>query len=214
MTPFTALLAAAAVAALIGLVLAAGGRGPGRALRVLAGGALLLAAVAVALLAVGVRGYLGLGERPVAVIEVQQRAPQDFRVVLTEASGHRAEYALHGDEWQLDARVLRWQLPARLAGVPPLYRLERLSGRYRDLRQEREAVRSVHALGSEGMLDLATLSRQYPRWLPFVDASWGSGAYLPMLDGARYEVGLDPGGGLVARPADAETRRRLEESGW
>jgi len=43
----------------------------------------------------------------------------------------------------LDARLIRWELPALLAGAPPLYRLERLSGRYGDIKQEREAQRTV-----------------------------------------------------------------------
>jgi hypothetical protein len=35
--------------------------------------------------------------------------------------------------------VLKWKLPALLAGVPPLYRLDRLSGRYDDPAQEASA---------------------------------------------------------------------------
>ncbi|MBS7458813.1 hypothetical protein [Coralloluteibacterium stylophorae] len=214
MTPFAILLAIAAALLLLALVSAAGGRGFARALRLLLALALLVLAAGVGLLALGVRDYFGLDERPVARLEVRQRAPQTFGVTLTDADGLRREYDLRGDEWQLDARVVRWQFGARLAGVPPLYRLERLSGRYRDIDQEREAPRSVHALGSDGLLDLATLARQYPRWLPFVDARWGSAAYLPLIDGARYEVRLNARGGLVAVPADAATRDLLEQSGW
>ncbi|MFC4729578.1 hypothetical protein [Coralloluteibacterium thermophilus] len=215
MTPFVVLLALAAIAALLAIVLAAGRRrGFGRALRLLFALAFLVLALGLALLAVGVRGYFGLDDREVASLAIAQRGPQHFEVTLTEADGRRRSFELRGDEWQLDARVVRWQLPAQLAGVPPLYRLERLSGRYRDVAQEREAPRSVHALGSDGLVDLAALARQYPRWLPFVDARWGSGAYLPMHDGARYLVRINPRGGLVAMPADAETEALLDASGW
>ena len=57
---------------------------------------------------------------------------------VTASSGARErlasakQYVLYGDQWQIDARVVRWKLPALMAGVPPLYRLERLSGRYGD----------------------------------------------------------------------------------
>ena len=110
--------------------------------------------------------------------------------------------------------VISWKLPALLAGAPPLYRLERISGRYRDIRAEREAERSVHALDEDALLDLWTIKQQFPRWLPFVDAHHGSAAYLPMLDGAQFEVTLGGRGGLVARPADDTTRLKLEQSGW
>src|SRR5690606_22564180 len=122
--------------------------------------------------------------------------------------------AVAGDQWQLDARVIRWSVPALLAGLPPLYRLERLSGRYVNLDQEREAERTVHALDARAFPDLWTLKRPHPGWLPFVDADYGSAAYLPLLDGARYTITLNARGGLVARPADDETAGLLRHAGW
>ena len=50
---------------------------------------------------------------------------------------------LTGDDWRVEAVVLKWKLPALLAGVPPLYRLDRLSGRYDDPGQEMSAPRTV-----------------------------------------------------------------------
>ena len=55
------------------------------------------------------------------------------------------------------------------------------------------------------------------RWLadlPIAEARWGSAAYLPMLDGATYQVYVSPRGGLVAKPADAVTEQLLDEAGW
>lgn len=179
---------------------------------------MLVLALALAALGVALRQFERLGtDHPVATLHVTALGPQRFRVELDRGDGDPRSYELLGDQWQLDARVLRWRLPALLAGAPPLYRLERLSGRYADIVQEREATRSVHAL-DEGTLaalpDLFDLKRTHPRWLPFVDARYGSAAYLPLLDGARYEVSFNPRGGLVAHPANAETERMLEASGW
>jgi len=53
---------------------------------------------------------------------------------------------LRGDEWQIDARVLKWRGMAVLIGFDTLYRLDRLSGRYRDITQERIGLRTVHSL--------------------------------------------------------------------
>jgi len=175
----------------------------------------LLLALGTAGLGTGLLGYGRiLAEAPVAQLGVRQLGPQHFAVRLTRADGWHQSYAIDGDQWQLDARVIRWTLPGTLIGLPPLYRLERLSGRYADIDQEREAPRSVHALDSGAFPDLWTLKRQHPGWLPFVDADYGSAAYLPLLDGAQYSVVLNARGGLVALPADAATRERLERSGW
>lgn len=173
-----------------------------------------LAALGLFALALSVWHYLALErETVVAELSFQSLGQQHFQAQVLTADGRQRTFALHGDEWQLDARVVTWKLPALLAGAPPLYRVERLSGRYRDIAQEREAQRSVHALDS-GALDLWTIKQQFPRYLPFVDAHFGSATYLPMFDGARYTVSFAGRGGMVARPADEATRARLEQLHW
>lgn len=183
--------------------------------RLLASGLLMLAAALLGVLGAALFGYSRLlQEAEVATLSVQQLAPQHFAVQLETPDGQSQRFELRGDQWQLDARVLRWKLPALLAGAPSLYRLERLSSRYVDIAQEREAARSVHDLGAQAFPDLWTLRRQFPQYLDFVDADFGSGAYLPLVDQARYSVSLGPRGGLVARAADAETQALLKAQGW
>jgi hypothetical protein len=184
-------------------------------LRALIAALLLSVAGLLGLLGVTILGYARLlQDHEVAQLQVRQIAPQQFELSLDARGQPTQRFELRGDEWQLDARVLRWQLPAALAGAPPLYRLERVSGRYSDLGQEREAQRTVHALSERSFPDLWTLRRQFPQALAFVDADYGSAAYLPLLDGARYSVQLSPRGGLVAKPADEQTRRLLRAAGW
>ncbi len=177
--------------------------------------AFLIAALGLGALCAAIYHYFALdGETHVAEIGLRQIEPQRWSARLETPDGQHRTFELRGDEWQLDARLIRWQLPALLAGAPPLYRLERLSGRYGDVKQEMEAQRTVHDLAADAFPDLWTLKKQFPQYLPFVDADYGSAAYLPMLDGARYEVKLAARGGLVARPADSKTQALLDEAGW
>jgi hypothetical protein len=176
---------------------------------------LLLGALLLAVIAGSIFHYQRLAsDEPVARIGLRELGPSHFVAELETADGRQRRFELLGDQWQLDARLLRWRLPALLAGAPNLYRLERLSGRYSDAQQEREAPRSVHELGADAFPDLWTLRQQFPQWLTFVDADYGSGAYMPMLDGAHYELSLGPRGGLVARAADAETAELLQRTRW
>lgn len=173
------------------------------------------AGIGMALLSGALYHYLELGDgQRVATISLRQLEPQRYAARLETPDGSHRSVELRGDEWQLDARVIRWELPALLAGAPTLYRLERLSGRYGDVKQELEATRSVHDLAADAFPDLWTLRRQFPRYLQFVDADYGSAAYLPMLDGARYDVTLGTRGGMVARPADDATQQLLDQAGW
>jgi hypothetical protein len=144
-------------------------------------------------------------EQDVATLHFRQLAPQHYVVDLAAADGAGRRYQLRGDEWQLDARVLKWRGTASLLGLDARYRLERLSGRYRDLGRERRAARTVHALSDDQGIDLFALAREHSRWLPWLDAAFGSAAYLPMADGAEYRVSLTQSG-LVARPANDVAR--------
>jgi len=46
------------------------------------------------------------------------------------------DFILNGDEWQLDARILRWEPALQILGFNTIYRLERLNGRYSKIDQE------------------------------------------------------------------------------
>jgi hypothetical protein len=171
-------------------------------------------ALLAALGATSLLGYRRLtAEAPVATIQAQRIAPQRFAVTLTTADGTQRHLELAGDDWQIDARVIKWRPAATLLGAPPLYQLDRIGGRYRDIAREREAPKSVVALAPLPALDLWQLKQRYPRWLPWVDADYGSAAYLPLVDEGRYTVTLAAAGGLIARPADAATREKLSTGG-
>jgi len=213
--PATLLLILAALALLLALVqlvavrqrllrrrhLAAGGHG-----------LVVLVAFAVALLLGGLgatlRGYRFLGEElPVVQIDARILSPQRWLLTLSWPDGATRQVQLAGDDFRLEAVVLKWKLPAMLAGVPPLYRLDRLEGRYDDISQEADAPRTVIGFDSAGSFDLLDLRKQYPSWLPEVDTLYGSGAYLPLVDRGHYTVNLMRTGALVARPDDATARR-------
>jgi hypothetical protein len=165
-------------------------------------GLLLLAIAAVTfVVSLNLHTYARLThEQPVAEIVFEGRGPQHYRATLTQMPGGEMQmFVLAGDEWQLDARVLKWKGWANLLGLDAQYRLERVGGRYQDIDQERNDERTVYALSENPGVDLWKLSTEYPRWLPFVDAVYGSATYLPMADGARYEVTIGQSG-LIARP--------------
>ncbi|MBP1699063.1 MAG: hypothetical protein H6Q41_4251 [Deltaproteobacteria bacterium] len=117
---------------------------------------------------------------------------------------------LRGDEWQMDARVLKWRGMAILVGFDTLYRLDRLSGRYRDITQERTGLRTVHNLSEEQGLDLWMIARRYAHWIPWVDAVYGSATYMPMVGGASYTVSVSSTG-LLSRPSNDIARKAIGE---
>lgn len=148
-------------------------------------------------------------EQPVAQLRFEQIGPHRYRVYLDAAAAPVRSYVLAGNQWQLDARVLKWHPLANLLGFNALYRLDRLSGRRARIEAARKLPDTVYDLSAARGLDVWQAAHYLPGWLNPVDARFGSAAYLPMADGARFSVTLSQSGGLVARPENAAARAAI-----
>jgi hypothetical protein len=181
-----------------------------RACAVLLVVALLALVGAAGLVAAGLHGYERLTrEQPVAELEFEARGPEQFLATLTYLPGGQTRmFILSGDEWQLDARVLKWHGWANLLGLDAHYRLERVWGHWQDVEKERRSAPSVYPLAPADWFRLWDFAAAHQRWLPFVDAVYGNATYNPMADGARYRVTLSQSG-LIARPISAAERTRF-----
>ncbi len=149
-------------------------------------------------------------EQTVGLIEFRENAPGEYAARLMIEGESDRLLTLNGDEWQIDARVVSWKPPVSMLGLEPIYQLERLSGRYSDVQREVSEPRTVHALAEVGALDIWNIARRFPILMPGVDAYYGTATYVPMADGARFEVNLSRDA-LIARPMNDAARRAVGE---
>jgi hypothetical protein len=160
--------------------------------------------------------YFGYGqlvdEQVVSQIEFSQSAAAEYVARLMIVGESDRLLPLRGNEWQMDARVVNWKPPATLLGLDPIYQLERLSGRYSSVEDELSEQRTVHALSEDMTLDVWKVARRFPRLLPGVDAYYGTATYLPMADGARFEVTMTRTA-LIARPVNDAARQAVGDWG-
>jgi hypothetical protein len=181
-------------------------------LYLLIGGILLLIMAAAGLVAANLFTYARLThEQEAARVTTRQIAERQFAVSVQTPDRPPRHYDLRGDEWQIDARVLKWRALGNLLGFDAVYRLERLSGRYGDVALDRSAPRTVHDLTQESGMDFWTFARRYHEYVPLADALYGSAAYVPMAEGAEYVVTVSTSG-LVVRPANDAARKAV--GGW
>jgi len=69
-------------------------------------------------------------------------------------------------------------------------------------------LRAVHELSPPQRIDVWQVARRFPALTPGIDAYYGSATFVPMADGARFEVSLSRDA-LIARPANAAARSAL-----
>ena len=177
-------------------------------------GAAIVAALGVggAMLAASLHTYSRLShEQEAARAVLRALGPQRYELLLVRVGEPSRRYELRGDEWQIDARVLKWRGMGTLLGFDTVYRFERLSGRYGNHDEERKAPRTVHALADGGAVDFWQLLKKYHRYMPLADALYGSAAYVPMADGAQYAV-LVSSTGLLIRPLNDAAGKAV--GGW
>ncbi|GAA0839445.1 hypothetical protein GCM10009113_02930 [Marinobacter szutsaonensis] len=159
-------------------------------------------------IAVNLMGYQSLeGMKTVATVSTQRQGEQLWVVTLQTGEQAPVIQSVRGDQWQLDARIIRFAGPIRWLGIAPGYRLERLSGRYTSLENEQSMPRTVIGLSEQKWPDLWELDRQFN--LPFVEGVYGNATFMPMRDGALFDVRLSASG-LVATPQNEAARQAVQ----
>jgi hypothetical protein len=179
----------------------------------LLGGVVILLAAAVALVAMNLYTYARLThEQEAARVSMRQLGARHYALSVQPKNAAPRHFDLRGDEWQIDARVLKWRAMGNLLGFDTVYRLERLSGRYGDITLEKAAPRTVYSLVAEDPgVDFWSLLRKHHQYVPLADALYGSAAYVPMAEGAEYAVSVSASG-LVVRPGNEAARKAV--GGW
>ncbi|PAV26368.1 multidrug transporter [Tamilnaduibacter salinus] len=162
-----------------------------------------------ALLALDLRHYQTLSDlETVATIGMTKSGPQTWRVRVEQPEQDASTFMVRGDQWQVDARILHLKKPLSWLGIGPLYRLERISGRYARLDQARSAKRTVYGLSGGSWFDSWHLDREHG--LPFLDALYGNATFMPMADGAVFDVRLSSTG-LAALPANRRAGQAMDD---
>lgn len=97
-------------------------------------------------------------------------------------------YALAGDQWQLDFRLIRFTPAVALTGLSNLYQPSRLSSRYIDITDQQTRPLNFYSLRDFQTIDSWKYLKDYDSVLPFIDSVYGSSVYMPLEDGAEYEI--------------------------
>lgn len=173
--------------------------------------AFLALAALVGVVAYDLLSYSPLPEdKPLLTLSFSADGPQRYRVSLLEG-GEERQVTLEGDLWQLDARLLRWKGLASLIGLQPGYRLEKLSGRFLAIEQQESARNAQITLAQSPYgVDLWRWLRLDQHDLFLFDPEAARVTYLPITDGAMFNVTLSPTG-LLAKPMNQAANQALKD---
>ena len=143
-------------------------------------------------------------EEPIAQLAFTPINSQEFDASLRLGNFCEEEtYKIYGDEWRIDAQFLKWKSWAALLGINPLYRIERLSGRYSEIQDENSKHHSAHEIKPITTLNLSKLAEDYDHKFPFLDTVYGSSAYEKMKAETIFTVFRTQSGILIREQAES-----------
>lgn len=160
--------------------------------------AILISLCAVILLISGWGYYSLTYEQRIATVEVSPQGAQHFTATIQWADGGHKQYEIYGDQFYIDAKIIKWQNWFAYLGMHAWYQFERLGGRYVSVEDERDKPRSIYSLSENKQLDLFHLRKEYPWLSHFVDAEYGSATFAMADKYTLYEVTVSRTG-LVIR---------------
>jgi hypothetical protein len=162
-------------------------------------GVLFLSLAALAgTLGVATQGYRALTlEEVAATVTTVPTGSRQFQAFVEFPDGRDTTLHVMGDQLLVDAHILKWRPLANILGVHTQYELDRLSGRYIEIDDERSAPRTVHSLKTGKPVDLFHLARRYTLLAYLVDTEYGSATYITVDRPARFEVRVSTTGLLV-----------------
>lgn len=142
--------------------------------------------------------YRNLAEEDrVASVFIVENSPLDYTLRLEHRDGTVTQYQVHGEQWRLEARVIRWDKALAGSGLKNLVKLQRISGRYADSGAVAVSVASEHNIHRDELVDTWQWLRRGELIWQWVDVDFGSGVFAPMVDGAAYGVYLGRSGMFI-----------------
>jgi hypothetical protein len=174
----------------------------------LSGMLLFLSAAVIVLVSVGIKGYQALThEELAATVFITPLGSQQFQARIVRPHTADTLLTIAGDEFYIDARILKWKPFTNLLGVHTFYRLDRVSGRYRDITDETTKLRTLYSLaGPLPAWDLFSLTNRYTFLAPLLDAQYGSASFVSAKDAQVLKVMVSTSGLLIRTGESSRSR--------
>jgi hypothetical protein len=178
------------------------------ALDILVGIVFLAAGLGAGFIALTLAGYQRLsGDEHVTQVQFVRKADKTYTAMFTYPGPRIQVFDMKGDEWQVGARMIKWNGPSNLLGFSTLFRMDQIAGHYAKPEEEKAAPHTAHALATPERIDTWQLARDAKGWIgEWVDATEGVAATLPMADNALYEVRVSSTG-VTARPLNDAAKK-------
>ncbi|MEE9914076.1 MAG: hypothetical protein K4571_20375 [Deltaproteobacteria bacterium] len=151
-------------------------------------------------ISIAIQGYRALTHEEIAaVVRTEPRGARSFMAYFTFPDGREASYQLAGDALYVDAHILKWKPFVNILGLHTAYELDRVSGRYLDIKDELSGPRTVFSISPNRVLNMFNLRQRYLAFSPLLDAEYGSASFINLDKAAKFEIRVSTTGLLIRK---------------
>jgi len=150
------------------------------------------------MIVIATEGYRALTHETTAtIVKTEPLGAKEFAAHFRFPDGRQASYRLSGDALYVDAHILKWKPLVNMLGLHTAYELDRVAGRYMEIKEEREGIRTVFLLSRDKPVNMFTLRQRYSLLRPLLDAEYGSASFINSDKPAQFEIRVSTTGLLI-----------------
>jgi hypothetical protein len=147
---------------------------------------------------IATQGYRALTHEEIAaVVTTEPLGAKWFMAYFKFPDGKEASYRLVGDALYIDAHILKWRPIVNILGLHTAYELDRVAGRYADIKDELFSTRTVFLISQDKAVNMFSLRQRYWVLGPLLDAEYGSAAFINLEKSAKFEIRVSATGLLI-----------------
>jgi hypothetical protein len=147
---------------------------------------------------IATQGYRALTHEEIAaVVTTEPLGAKWFMAYFKFPDGKEASYRLVGDALYVDAHILKWKPIVNILGLHTTYELDRVTGRYADIKDELSGIRTVFLISQDKAVNMFNLRQRYWALSPLLDAEYGSAAFINLEKPAKFEIRVSTTGLLI-----------------
>jgi len=149
---------------------------------------------------ISINGYEAFTkEELAATVIITPISKQKFNAQFILPDGTRKHFELAGDQLYVDAHILKWKPIANLLGLHTSYELDRVSGRYANLNDERNKVHTHYSLSEDKIFDMFNLRQEFAFLSPLLDAEYGSASFINSNSSMEFKIMVSTTGLLIRK---------------
>ena len=151
-------------------------------------------------ISISIYGYQALTkEELAATVIITPTEKQRFDALFIMPDGSQKVFSLAGDQLYVDAHILKWKPIANILGLHTSYELDRVSGRYSELNDQRTKDQTHFSLSQNKLLNMFDLRQKFALLSPLLDAEYGSASFINTNSSTEFSIMVSTTGLLIRK---------------